>query len=187
MRCLTAMYRDVSKDYCLSFSCYPFNDCVDYIRARSQDSDQISSYEKLCRSVVMKWPKDGRLWAELVNANGVHKVSMSPPYLVRSIAQMLLFTHVHISYQRDTEQVLDLTEHLTLGKNALHVYQLRDHSNFVFTLNVHTPVASQLRELQDCRDHDASWKAFLQSLSTFEFPEFPWTQKGHDGPNLVNV
>lgn len=66
----------------MSFSCYPFNDCVDYIRAYSEPG-QISSYEKLGRSVVMQWPKDGRLWAELVNSNGVHKVIMSPPYLVR--------------------------------------------------------------------------------------------------------
>ena len=93
MRCLTTIRRDVSKDHCLSFSCYPFNDCVDYIRARSQDPDQPSSYEKLCRSVVMKWPKDGRLWAELVNSNGVHKVSMSPPYLV-SFSLMRPFSHI---------------------------------------------------------------------------------------------
>ncbi|EPT01680.1 hypothetical protein FOMPIDRAFT_1119808, partial [Fomitopsis schrenkii] len=150
---------DVSQDHCLSFSCYPFNDCVDYIRARSHDSGQISSYEKLCRSVAMKWPKDGRLWAELINANGAHTVTMSPPYL------------------RTTEQVLDLSGHVALGKNALHVYQLRDHADFVFTLNIHTPVPSQLRELQDRREHDASWKAFLRSLSTFEFPEFPWSKK----------
>ena len=73
--------------------------------------------------------------------------------------------------------MLDLTEHAFPGKNTLHIYQLRDHSDFVFTLNVHTPVPSQLRELQGRRDHDANWKAFLRSLSTFEFPEFPWNHK----------
>ena len=177
MPSLTPVYRDISQTYCVSFSCYPFNDCVDYIRAKSQDSDHVSSYEKLCRSVVMKWPKDGRLWAELVNSNGVHKVSMSPPYLVCSIPCMLLPVDVDPLHQRDAEQVLDITEHVTPGRNALHVYQLRDHSNFVFTLNVHTPVPSQLRELQARREHDASWKAFLHSLSTIEFPEFPWNQK----------
>ena len=55
---------------------------MDYIRAKSRDTAAESSYEKLCRNVVMKWPKDGRLWAELTNSDGEHRVTLSPPFMV---------------------------------------------------------------------------------------------------------
>ncbi|TFY60318.1 hypothetical protein EVJ58_g5231 [Rhodofomes roseus] len=164
---------DVSQAKCVSFSCYPFNDCVDYIRARSNGAD--SSYEKLCRGVVMKWPRDGRLWAELTNSSGEHRITLSPPLMV-STPQFDSTMLLTLETQRKTEQVVDLSEHVTLGKNVMHVYQLRDHSDSVFTLNIHTPVDSQLQELQQRRNHAAKWKGFLHTLTVFEFPEFPWNR-----------
>jgi len=140
---------DVSLSRCFSFASYQFSDCL----AKARSNPDISLAE-MTVGLSTVWPTDGKLWAELKNEKGEYRFRLSPPFITKT----------------QLEDVFDLSEKVSVGKNVLRVFQLRDYSDYVFVIRVHKPTASQLEELQQRRAEEEHWQQFLRDMGKFDLP-----------------